>query len=86
MWIFRRYVWDQVSAHSPGMAFSQELKVEAFRHGFRCAEVPIEYRPRGGERKLRTVRDGARNASQLLAHRLRVQNQLRLRAVGATAR
>jgi glycosyltransferase involved in cell wall biosynthesis len=74
MWVFRRYVWDRSSVRSPGMAFSQELKVEAFRNGFRCAEIPIEYRTRGGQKKLRTVRDGARNASQLLAHRLRARD------------
>src|SRR6266550_365675 len=71
MWIFRRQVWTQSRVLSGGMAFSQELKTEAFRNGFRCGELPIEYRPRGGEKKLRTVRDGARNATQLLAHRTR---------------
>jgi glycosyltransferase involved in cell wall biosynthesis len=71
MWIFRRQVWTQSRVLSGGMAFSQELKIEAFRNGFRCGELPIEYRPRGGETKLRTVRDGARNATQLLAHRTR---------------
>jgi glycosyltransferase involved in cell wall biosynthesis len=71
MWIFRRHVWTQSRVLSGGMAFSQELKIEAFRNGFRCGELPIDYRPRGGERKLRTVRDGALNATQLLAHRTR---------------
>jgi glycosyltransferase involved in cell wall biosynthesis len=71
MWIFRRHVWTQSRVLSGGMAFSQELKIEAFRNGFRCGELPIDYRPRGGEKKLRTVRDGALNATQLLAHRTR---------------
>lgn len=71
MWIFRRNVWTQSRVLSGGMAFSQELKIEAFRNGFRCAELPIDYRPRGGVKKLRTVRDGARNATQLLMHRAR---------------
>jgi glycosyltransferase involved in cell wall biosynthesis len=72
MWIFRRQVWTQSRVLSGGMAFSQELKIEAFRNGFRCAELPIDYRPRGGVKKLRTVRDGALNATQLLAHRTRL--------------
>jgi hypothetical protein len=58
------------------MAFSQELKIEAFRNGFRCAELPITYRPRGGQTKLRTVRDGALNISHLLAHRTRVPQKV----------
>jgi len=76
MWIFRRQVWTQSRVLSGGMAFSQELKIEAFRNGFRCGELPIDYRPRGGERKLRTVRDGALNATQLLAHRTRPAQSL----------
>jgi glycosyltransferase involved in cell wall biosynthesis len=71
MWVFRREVWTRCRVLASGMAFSQELKIEAFRNGFRCAELPIEYRPRGGEAKLRTVRDGARNTFHLLAHRTR---------------
>lgn len=71
MWVFRRDVWNRCRVLAGGMAFSQELKIEAFRNGFRCAELPIEYRPRGGEAKLRTVRDGARNTLHLLAHRTR---------------
>jgi glycosyltransferase involved in cell wall biosynthesis len=71
MWVFRRHVWTQSRVLSGGMAFSQELKIEAFRNGFRCGELPIDYRPRGGTKKLRTIRDGARNATQLLMHRTR---------------
>jgi hypothetical protein len=71
MWVFRRRVWDGIDVTSNGMGFSQELKNEAFARGYRCGEVPIEYRPRGGEKKLRTVRDGARNAYELVSHRLR---------------
>jgi len=71
MWVFRRSIWEQLDVQSDGMAFSQELKNEAFVRGLRCAEVPIAYRPRGGVKKLNTVRDGARNAAQLLTHRMR---------------
>jgi glycosyltransferase involved in cell wall biosynthesis len=75
MWVFRRDVWTGSRVLAGGMAFSQELKIEAFRNGFRCAELPIDYRPRGGEAKLRTVRDGARNTFHLLAHRTRSPQQ-----------
>lgn len=71
MWIFRRDVLRKVRLRSGGMAFSQEIKVEAFRHGFRCAEVPIAYYPRGGQTKNRTVVDGIGNLSQLVAARVR---------------
>jgi Glycosyl transferase family 2 len=76
MWMFRRYVWEGVNVLSDGMAFSQEIKNEARRCGFRTAEVPIEYRPRGGEVKLNAVRDGVRNLTQLFSHRLRSQPEL----------
>ena len=71
MWIFRRQVLDRVRLRSGGMAFSQELKIAAYREGFRCVEIPIAYYPRGGETKNRTIRDGLGNLSQLIAARLR---------------
>jgi glycosyltransferase involved in cell wall biosynthesis len=71
MWIFKRRVWSYCDVQSGGMPFSQEIKVEAFRNGFRCAEIPIDYRPRGGETKLRGLRDGALVAGHLLMHRMR---------------
>jgi hypothetical protein len=71
MWMFRRSLLPRLDLRSPGMAFSQEIKNEAFRRSGHCREVPIEYRPRGGTVKLHAGRDGARNASQLVAHRFR---------------
>jgi glycosyltransferase involved in cell wall biosynthesis len=71
MWILRRYVWEQLDVRSPGMAFSQELKHEAFLKEFRCGEVDIEYRTRGGTVKLNASRDGVRNLVQLATHRAR---------------
>ena len=66
-------IWDELDVRSCGMPFSQEIKNEAFVKGFRCAEVGIEYRVRGGEVKLSATRDGVRNLSQLLGHRLRAR-------------
>jgi glycosyltransferase involved in cell wall biosynthesis len=71
MWIFKRAIWEQLDVRSGGMPFSQEIKNEAYVRGFRCGEVPIEYRMRGGEVKLNAAKDGIRNASQLFAHRAR---------------
>jgi glycosyltransferase involved in cell wall biosynthesis len=71
MWIFRRDLLHTVRARSGGMAFSQELKIEVHRRGYRCLEMPIAYLPRGGQTKNRTVRDGLGNLGQLLAARLR---------------
>jgi len=71
MWIFRREVWEALDVRSPGMPFSQEIKNEAFVKGFRCDELDIEYRSRGGVVKLNATRDGIRNACQLITHRAR---------------
>jgi len=71
MWIFRRHLLHKLRLRSGGMAFSQELKIEAHARGFRCLELPIEYFPRGGHTKNRTLRDGFGNLAQLVAARLR---------------
>jgi glycosyltransferase involved in cell wall biosynthesis len=76
MWIFQRHVWSGIEVRSPGMAFSQEIKNAATRAGFRCLEVPIEYRVRGGEVKLNALPDGVANLRQLFEHKLR-DNRLR---------
>ncbi|WP_330455737.1 glycosyltransferase family 2 protein [Streptomyces sp. NBC_00820] len=71
MWIFRKYVWQGIDVRSPGMAFSQEIKNAATLAGFRTAEVPIEYRKRGGDVKLNALPDGMANLRQLFQHRYR---------------
>ena len=71
MWMFFRAVWEDIDVRSEGMGFSQEIKNEAFRSGFRTVEVPIEYRPRGGEVKLNALRDGVRNLTWLIEERRR---------------
>jgi glycosyltransferase involved in cell wall biosynthesis len=71
MWIFRREILNHLDLRSNGMAFSQEIKHEAYLKGFRCGEVPIDYRIRGGAVKLNAGRDGILNGCQLLSHRIR---------------
>jgi glycosyltransferase involved in cell wall biosynthesis len=69
MWVFRREVWPRLVVISDGMPFSEEIKVEAWKKGLRCLEVPIDYRPRVGEVKLNTWRDGWRNIKYLFKKR-----------------
>jgi glycosyltransferase involved in cell wall biosynthesis len=71
MWIFHRHVWSGVDVRSPGMAFSQEIKNAAVLAGYKVAETHIEYRVRGGDVKLNSVRDGIRNLAHLIGHRIR---------------
>lgn len=75
MWIFQRQIWESLDVRSTGMAFSQEIKNAASRAGYRVLEVPIEYRPRGGEVKLKALSDGLNNLRQLFRHRFRETSQ-----------
>lgn len=69
MWVFKRSIWPRLKVVSSGMPFSQELKIEAYRRGFNCMEIPIDYRARAGEVKLRTFKDGIGNTWQLIKKR-----------------
>lgn len=70
MWVVRNTVLDELSIRSSGMPFSQEVKIRAWRQGWRCDEVPIDYRARAGEEKLNTIRDGTRNLIHLASVKL----------------
>jgi glycosyltransferase involved in cell wall biosynthesis len=72
MWLIRRSAWERIkgSVKGDGMEFSQELKIEAFRKGLRCKEVPIEYHLRHGEAKLNPWKDGVRNLAHVFRKRL----------------
>ncbi|HEY4705150.1 MAG TPA: glycosyltransferase family 2 protein [Thermoplasmata archaeon] len=69
MWGIRRSVLPRLELFHDGMAFSEELKLEAIRKGLRFQEVPIEYRSRIGEKKIRSVRDAAENMVWLFRKR-----------------
>jgi glycosyltransferase involved in cell wall biosynthesis len=58
MWVFKREIWSKLNVRSSGWPFSWELKIEVYRRGFKCAEVPIAYRARVGKVKLQTLRGG----------------------------
>jgi glycosyltransferase involved in cell wall biosynthesis len=65
---FRRDAYDRLDLRTTGMEFASELLIAAARAGWRMAEVPIAYRARGGESKLRTFRDGWRHLRLLLLY------------------
>jgi hypothetical protein len=65
------------------MAFSQEIKNEAYARGLRCLEARIEYRARGGQVKLNALSDGLANLLQLFAHHRRLRAPGQVAPVGA---
>ena len=67
MWVFRRSILEKLELTSDGMPLSEEIKIEAVRKGFRVKEVPIVYRPRKGEVKLRSWSDGKKNLGFLFS-------------------
>lgn len=70
MWVFRRAILDQMNLVSDGMAFSEEIKIEAIRNPrIRFAEISILYSSRLGEIKLNPWRDGLANLAFLLRKR-----------------
>src|SRR5208283_5881936 len=67
MWVFRRAILKDMKLESDGMAFSEEIKVEALkRRHIRFAEISIMYSSRLGEIKLNPWRDGIHNLLFLL--------------------
>ncbi len=72
MWVFRRAVLKHMKLESDGMAFSEEIKIEAIRNPqIRFREISILYSSRLGEKKLNPWRDGMRNLAFLLKKRFR---------------
>ncbi|MCK4649616.1 glycosyltransferase family 2 protein [Candidatus Pacearchaeota archaeon] len=70
MWIFKKKIWSKLNVKASGMPFSQALKIEAFQKGFKCKEVPIDYRVRVGEVKLDGWKDAVKNTVHLFVKRL----------------
>jgi glycosyltransferase involved in cell wall biosynthesis len=62
MWVFRRSILSEMTLESDGMAFSEEIKIEAIKNSkVRFAEISIHYTSRLGEIKLNPWRDGFYN-------------------------
>lgn len=70
MWSFRREILPRLHLVHDGMAFSEELKLEVIRAGLRFVEIPIEYRVRVGEKKIRSVSDATGNLIWLARKRV----------------
>ena len=60
MWVFKRSILQKMKLISDGMAFSEEIKIEALKHA-RFEEISIQYSSRLGEIKLNPWRDGFAN-------------------------
>ncbi|MCI0452082.1 MAG: glycosyltransferase family 2 protein [Candidatus Latescibacteria bacterium] len=70
MWVFKSAVYPKLRVNSDGMAFSEEIKIEAIRHPeVRFGEYAVDYRPRVGEVKLNKWRDGFHNLFFLVKKR-----------------
>ena len=69
MWVFRRALLERLRLTSDGMAFSEEIKLEALLQGARFGEEHIPYGMREGEVKLQKWRDGWANLVFLVRKR-----------------
>jgi glycosyltransferase involved in cell wall biosynthesis len=65
---FRREHLERLDLRTRGMEFASEMVVRAAKAGLEIDQMPIEYRPRGGESKLSSFRDGWRHLRYLMMH------------------
>ncbi len=79
MWVFRRDALKKINLTSDGMPLSEEIKIEAFKK-LKAKEVPIKYRPRKGEVKLNSWKDGKRNLKFLFEKRKMMKKESRAEA------
>lgn len=76
MWVFRRSILKYMNLESEGMAFSEEIKVEALKNRqVRFREISIQYSSRLGEVKLNPWRDGLYNLYFLLKKRFELRRK-----------
>ena len=70
MWVLRRSILKDMRLESDGMAFSEEIKIEALKNSrIRFGEISILYSSRLGEIKLNPWRDGMYNLAFLVRKR-----------------
>jgi hypothetical protein len=70
MWVFKRELLSRMNLTSDTMAFSEEIKLEAFTlPDVHCKELVIYYKERYGESKLNIWRDGFANLAFLFKKR-----------------
>ena len=71
MWVLRRSILQGMKLESDGMAFSEEIKIEALKKSrARFGEISILYSSRLGEKKLNPWRDGLYNLWFLVKKRV----------------
>jgi glycosyltransferase involved in cell wall biosynthesis len=58
---FTRAAYDRMELQTTGMEFASEMVIHAARAGLKMLEIPVNYKCRTGESKLRTFRDGWRH-------------------------
>ena len=71
MWVFHRECLDKIRLESRGMAFSEEIKIEAIRRDLKFKEVHIPYHLRFGKKKIKKFQDGIKNLWFLFKLRFR---------------
>ena len=64
----RSEVLPRLDLRTTGMEFASEMVIRAHKEKLVVRQFPIEYRPRGGESKLSSFRDGWRHVRFLLVH------------------
>jgi hypothetical protein len=70
MWVFEKKSYLGIEPESDGMAFSQEIKINAMQAGLIYKEINISYAPRIGTVKLTWFRDGVINLLSLFKKNL----------------
>jgi len=72
MWVLRRSIINSMQLEADGMAFSEEIKIEALKNSrIRFGEIYIQYSSRLGEIKLNPWRDGFYNLFFLVKKRFK---------------
>jgi len=77
---FTRDAYERMGLVSPGMEFASELVIKAAQARLKVAEVPITYYPRAGASKLNALRDGWRHLRFMVAYRLGLTPEARVKA------
>lgn len=70
MWAFEKKIYESIEPESDGMAYSQEIKINAMMNKYRFIEIPISYTARIGEVKMAWLKDGIINLLSLFKSQL----------------
>ncbi|HEV8050581.1 MAG TPA: glycosyltransferase family 2 protein [Thermoplasmata archaeon] len=68
LWGIRTDLVPGLELESTGFEIESEVFLKSFRSGLRVSQIPISYRNRVGEAKLRAVQDGARICLAIVRH------------------